>query len=214
MTSKKVYFVGKTNGYLRMFETYGWLITEDIKESDLVQFTGGADVTPILYNQHQHSKTHCDSVRDKREVFFFLLALKYKKPMAGICRGGQFLNVMCGGAMWQHVLNHTFDHEVTDYLTGKTFKASSTHHQMMIPSKDKKDYTILMTAENITISKEKCAQIEQENKPIIAYGHKQDLEALYYSENKCLCFQPHPEFEKVDYAELTKTYFQYLDTVY
>jgi len=66
-----------------------------------VVFTGGADVSPFMYGEKKLSVTCNDEHRDEQEKLFFE---RYTKvPKVGICRGGQFLNVMNGGKMWQHV---------------------------------------------------------------------------------------------------------------
>jgi gamma-glutamyl-gamma-aminobutyrate hydrolase PuuD len=54
--------------------------------------------------------------------------------MAGICRGAQFLNVMAGGKMIQHVDSHGNYHSMTT-IDGEEMEVSSTHHQMIIPPK-------------------------------------------------------------------------------
>ncbi len=69
----------------------------------LVCFTGGSDVSPELYG-HRNLESGCNKARDEKEVLIFEMAKKHGIPMTGICRGSQFLNVMCGGTMVQHLL--------------------------------------------------------------------------------------------------------------
>jgi len=101
---KKVLIVGGDSIIANMFSKRGWDVTTNTLDPsiDLVQFTGGEDVTPSLYGEQAHAATSCNPARDDREAKIFL-SFKNKVPMAGICRGAQFLNVMNKGSMWQHV---------------------------------------------------------------------------------------------------------------
>ena len=198
--------------YTAMFKRKGWEVVDSIDEADLVQFIGGADVSPSYYGQHSHSLTHCDSKRDEIEKLMFLLALKLKKPMAGICRGGQFLNVMNGGSLWQDVRGHRGTHAATytDFKNKKELMVTSTHHQMMIPPMRGNDATVLMVAK-LGKARTKCAPLHQNYRSITVSASNVDTEAVYYEKNNCLCFQPHPEFE--DKGKLSDLYFFYIDTL-
>lgn len=204
---RKVFIVGYMAGYDTMFKVHGWEIVDNIYKADLVQFTGGEDVSPDLYGEAKHSRTHSNPDRDHRERIVFNLCLSINKPMSGICRGGQFLNVMCGGKMWQHVDGHARSgtHDCIDELTGEVFQATSTHHQMMIPSKE----GILLASAQESKSKEKMG----DNGGVVLFMSKgkymNDSEVVYYQKEKALCFQPHPEHH--GHNKLASIYFHYLN---
>lgn len=64
--------------------------------------TGGHDVCPSLYG-FQPSPA-CGAVspqRDHMESILLRLALKHDRPILGICRGIQLINVLLGGTLWQ-----------------------------------------------------------------------------------------------------------------
>lgn len=201
---RKVFIVGGGNEYKKMFAKEGWEIVDQLKDADLVQFTGGEDVTPALYNERPHKLTANNPVRDAKEAALFQWCIKNNKPMAGICRGGQFLNVMCGGEMWQHVEGHAMlgTHEAVDSLTGERFQVTSTHHQMMRPSSE----GMILIHANCSTFKERM----ETNCTNTVFGHREpDVEAVYYAEQKCFCFQPHPEF--AGYDTLAARYFDYIE---
>lgn len=129
---KKVFIVGGCFLTNQLFIQNGWSSVTNIHEADLVVFTGGADVSPSLYNAPVHPTTHFDTNRDEREIQIFALCQELKKATVGICRGGQFLNVMGGGEMYQNVSRHGNAHNIVDLETGEVIYVSSTHHQMMI----------------------------------------------------------------------------------
>ena len=64
--------------------------------------TGGQDVSPQLYGEIPLPQ--CGEVspeRDAMETVLLKNALESDKAVLGICRGIQFLNVYCGGTLWQ-----------------------------------------------------------------------------------------------------------------
>lgn len=183
---KKVYIVNISPDYKSMFILMGYAITGIPKEADLICFTGGADVSPSLYGDKRHAYTHSDQDRDEEEIEQFYFALNNNIPMVGICRGAQFLNVMSGGRMYQHVSNHTRNHDITDLQTGQTLQVSSTHHQMMMPAP-----TGLLVASSVLLGSREWYDGEIFKKDISL----EDIEVVYYKHTNALCFQPHPEFD-------------------
>lgn len=65
-------------------------------------FTGGHDVSPALYGEKALPLCgeRCPE-RDAMEKTLFDFAAERDKPMLGICRGLQFLNVALGGSLYQ-----------------------------------------------------------------------------------------------------------------
>jgi carbamoylphosphate synthase small subunit len=188
MAIKNVFILDGDRDYDDLFLSKGWGITLSFDKADLVVFTGGADISPSFYNSLPHPKTFYDVSRDISEKAYFEKCMEKKKPMVGICRGGQFLNVMNGGAMWQHVANHTFRHTMIDVVTGSEINVTSTHHQMMRPAKD----ALIVAVANQKGTKEEV----DENNTIITHLPKSndpDIEVVFYEKTKSLCFQPHPE---------------------
>lgn len=185
----KVYIVNGGIQYERML-SQEFTVTDDIKKADFVQFCGGADVSPVLYAEEEHPDTYSDPVRDREEINIFEYLIENRVPMAGICRGGQFLNVMCGGKMRQHVNNHAISgtHVAVILETGQMIGVTSTHHQMMQPSDDAE---ILMIASEATWYEE-IVDGEVFRHAIEERGT--DIEAVWYPAYRCLCFQPHPEY--------------------
>lgn len=65
-------------------------------------FTGGHDVSPTLYGEDAMSVCgECCPWRDTAERLLFQAAVARDKPILGICRGLQFINVMLGGTLYQ-----------------------------------------------------------------------------------------------------------------
>ncbi len=65
-------------------------------------FTGGPDLHPFLFGEDTHK--NCGNVsmaRDRFETALLKLAMEAKKPILGICRGLQLINVVLGGDLYQ-----------------------------------------------------------------------------------------------------------------
>ena len=186
----------------RMFESEGHTCVNSVAKADLVCFTGGEDVSPFLYGEKNHPTTGNNPRRDFFEMSIFGMALNTGKPMVGICRGGQFLNVMCGGGLWQDVCSHAIHgtHMAIrmdmDNEEGRYVQVTSTHHQMMRPSSE--GCTLLQA--NFVGRVETVDMVDS----ILG------IESVYYSKQKCLCFQPHPEYGVVS-NETKKVFFDFLN---
>ena len=183
---KKVYVVGGGYAYERMFKQAGFELSHSMQEADLLCFTGGADVSPELYGEGNVS-SYCSPERDKYEEKVFDWAYEHDVPMVGICRGGQFLNVMNGGKMWQDVDNHAISgtHKAMCKYWGEIM-VSSTHHQMMRPS-----------AEGEVLVSAGLASYKVSAEGTFS-GSGYDVEVVYYKDTKSLCYQPHPEIVNED----------------
>jgi len=208
--NKKVFIVEPYFGCDHIFKARGWEVVDSIKGADLLQFTGGGDINPALYGQVRHKTTYPSEARDAREVVLARLALKDNRPVAGICRGGQLLNALLGGSMWQDVDNHDTPHDVVELETGEVFISSSTHHQMMIPHKSGK--VVLMGAKS-TIRRRMPPTGTHEITTFYTRSKNSpknwdDVEAIAYEEQNAFCIQGHPEYRNFD--DFTDKYFDYL----
>ena len=199
---KNVFIVNGSSSYASLFVKLGFTVVPSLVNADIVCFTGGEDVHPSMYGQEKHPQTYSNINRDHYEADIFNLSLSQGKSMVGICRGGQFLNVMSGGEMYQHVSKHCGDHEITDLETGEVVLVSSTHHQMMKPSPK----AVLVASSTLGGTREWFeGQIFKKD------VSNEDIEVVYYPETNCLCFQPHPEFADMRYRNMHRYFYECLE---
>jgi len=71
---------------------------------DGLVFQGGADVSPASYGEEPLKvEWSGDRVRDLYEIDLLWECVIQQKPMLGICRGAQLINVAFGGTLWQDI---------------------------------------------------------------------------------------------------------------
>ena len=79
-------------------------LEEIARRFDGFLFTGGPDVDPAFYGQEKEA--FCggiDRERDAMEMKLFRLVFDLDKPILGICRGIQLMNVALGGTLYQDI---------------------------------------------------------------------------------------------------------------
>lgn len=69
---------------------------------DGVFIAGGVDIDPESYGAERHALCgRTDPPRDRVEMLFVRWALEEGKPVLGVCRGMQVINVVAGGTLYQ-----------------------------------------------------------------------------------------------------------------
>lgn len=123
-----------------------------LSQVDGVLMPGGRDLSSALYNEQPHlTAQEPYPPLDNEQMKLTNLIVEQDKPLLGICRGMQAINVALGGSLWQDiasqlsekhnhvVLEHSelVAHEVTllentplyDLYHQKTLGVNSLHHQ-------------------------------------------------------------------------------------
>lgn len=152
----------------------------------LVVFTGGEDVHPQYYGEQMGMHTQANYFRDEQELQAFRAAKELGVPMAGICRGSQFLCVANGGKLAQDITHHAMgDTHPARTHDDRLIEVTSTHHQMAIPPADAR---ILCVAEPYRSRH----YLNGNDRPI--EPSPREVEAAYYPATKSLGMQWHPEY--------------------
>ncbi len=156
-------------------------------DADIIVFNGGEDVGTCLYGEKPISfSNEFASGRDRYEQELYRLHAG-KKFLFGICRGSQFLNVMNGGKLWQDVNNHGQSHQILDLVSGKVYRATSTHHQQMRPTPDGE---LIAVASECTLKRAE-GETQTINPKLTP---DMDVEIVWYPKSRSLCVQGHPEY--------------------
>lgn len=154
-------------------------------EVALLVFSGGEDVEPCLYGgQDPRNICYTNFRRDYFEKRVFDYCRKHNIRMTGICRGFQFLNVMSGGKMYQHVNYHGGFHLARFAWKNDDFSVSSTHHQL-----------VQLTPDAIPIiwSSQRRSNVYIGPRGEIADPPDREIEAALFPATKTFGVQFHPE---------------------
>ncbi|MBM3125244.1 MAG: gamma-glutamyl-gamma-aminobutyrate hydrolase family protein [Chloroflexi bacterium] len=80
-----------------------------------ILFSGGGDISPKCFNGEDHPRIDgIDEDRDETELALMRKAVEGGKPILGICRGAQLMNVALGGSLYTHIagqLPGALDHD-------------------------------------------------------------------------------------------------------
>lgn len=122
----------------------GYLPPLDLSCDGLI-LSGGVDLNPALYHEEMNGSVDINDERDAHELMLLDAFIKAGKPVFGICRGSQLINVYFGGTLHQHMTNTVLhrscqpldrEHEVEsmagslmEKLYGKRCVVNSVHHQ-------------------------------------------------------------------------------------
>jgi putative glutamine amidotransferase len=82
----------------------GFSIGELVEQVDGLLLEGGADVSPLSYGEAPLKPEWAgDCERDQYEITLIEACLRRDKPILGVCRGIQMLNVALGGTLYQDI---------------------------------------------------------------------------------------------------------------
>lgn len=142
----------------------------NISKYDGLIIPGGPDVTPSLYHAKKSSRTgSCSLGKDKFQIAIIRKFAAAGKPILGICRGCQLINVAYGGTLKQHVGYRRGRIKIyikTNSLMRSIFGAHETtyHHHHQAVGKLGKGIIATMTSRNGTL----IEGIRHETLPIYA----------------------------------------------
>lgn len=154
-------------------------------------FTGGHDVDSRMYNEEIRDGTVICAERDELEKRVFSAALRNGKPVLGICRGIQIINVLLGGTLYQDIPTQ--------------FKSDTEHH--MSAPYDREIHRVnivrnsplgeLLKKDSIGVNSyhHQAVRDVAPELSVMAYSEDGLAEAVYMKNQKFVwAFQWHPEF--------------------
>jgi putative glutamine amidotransferase len=100
---------------------------------DAVFLPGGADLDPASYGAARHPRCdNSDPPRDQLELMLVRWAIEDRKPVLGVCRGLQILNVAAGGTLYQHIADEKAGAVKHDYFPGQGHARDYLAHDVRI----------------------------------------------------------------------------------
>lgn len=188
------YFVKKR--YLDFFKEfeiillYPYINTHAYAQCDGFVIIGGDDVNPYLYGEENYaSHGICDEI-DGLDLQIIEYAATHNKPLFGICRGLQMINIYFKGTLKQHVLNHDVgSHKIVlvdQFLDFPELEiVNSFHHQSI----------------------KKIGQ----NLRVLYYSLDGEIECFIHEKHPIIAVQFHPEMDKNN--QFYRTLLEYFNSL-
>ncbi len=105
---------------------------------DGVFLTGGVDVDPSCYREERHPLCGAtDPARDWTELRLVRWAVEDGKPVLGVCRGIQLLNVAVGGTLYQDVSAQHPQAIKHDYFPAGGFARDQLTHTVRVAARSR-----------------------------------------------------------------------------
>ena len=142
MEKPKILLTGTNPDYIQAVEGAGgiavakYLCDVDLSCDGLI-LNGGSDIDPAYYGEDVDGAENMLPERDQWEFEVVKMYIEAGKPVFGICRGFQLVNIYFGGSLHQHIENHSnaihsvsaVDGSILQKLYGESFPVNSLHHQ-------------------------------------------------------------------------------------
>lgn len=118
---------------------------------DGILIPGGVDMDPVHYNEKPHARLgRTDPPRDLVEMQITRWAVRDRKPLLGLCRGVQVINVTLGGSLYQDLEAQNPDGIKHDYFPTHGFQRSYLAHEVQLAEGTR--LRELMEAETIPVN--------------------------------------------------------------
>lgn len=153
-------------------------------ECDGLLMPGGADIEPARYGREKSEQCgKTDPARDAAEWWMLEAFLPERKPVLGICRGVQMLNVFLGGTLHQHIPNHS------------DFKSRATGcHRVHVVSGSRLEQIVKTTQLNVNSLHHQAVNSPGKDLEVCAISEDGIVEAVIHTSHPfCLGVQWHPE---------------------
>lgn len=167
------------------------ILREAISLCDGIILTGGPDVRPELFGEQIIPA--CGEISDERDAFeikLYKMAIEADKPILGICRGAQVMNIAAGGNIYQDIYSQT-----GTMLAHHTLDGVKSFHNVSITNKDALEKMKFSDVEFVVNSyHHQSVKDLAEGYEAVAYSPDGLIEAIYMP-SRCFVVgvQWHPE---------------------
>lgn len=100
---------------------------------DGILIPGGVDMDPATFGETRHPKLGAvDPARDRVELTLVRWAVEDRKPVLGLCRGIQVINVALGGTLYQDIEAQVPEAIKHDYFPTAGFERDHLAHEVTV----------------------------------------------------------------------------------
>lgn len=146
---------------------------------DGIFLAGGVDMDPASYGEERHALCgRIDPPRDRVELLFARWAMEEGKPVLGVCRGMQVINVAAEGSLVQDCADQLPGSIKHDYFPGAGWARDYLAHEVSLPEETR--LRRLLGAERVMVNSMHHQGIRRIGTGLVASAYSPDglVEAL------------------------------------
>ena len=179
-----------THNYENALRTLGvsFITTLDVQESmraTHLLLPGGGDITPIFFGQRNMGSRNIDTELDILQIQALSQFMAQKKPVLGICKGLQIINVHLGGTITQ------------DIATADThaWKGQDQTHQVYHCGLDRSDFFCQLYSNSTQVNSAHHQAIDKIGRDLVPVCRAADsvIEGIMHTSLPVIAVQWHPE---------------------
>lgn len=183
-----------------------YITTLTVEEASLagrLLLPGGGDITPAFFGQHNCGSHNIDTELDILQLQTLNQFIEQKKPVLGICKGLQLINVHLGGTITQHI--DTADHH--------KWIGKDQQHYVYHSGLDRTDFFYQLYGTSAQVNSAHHQAVDRLGSGLTAVCRSGDgvIEGIMHTSLPVIAVQWHPERIMDDGGELL---FQYFLTAY
>ena len=178
---------------------------------DALIIPGGPDADPTFYGEEP--SRHIGSTNYKRDVFeaeLFKAFYKAGKPIFGICRGCQFINILMGGSVYQDLAADNPDSYIR-HSQGADGSYPPTHHVEV--AKGSSLYKSLGATAYVNSRHHQGIKKVGEGLTVTAKAADGVVEAIETADGQIVAVQWHPENMWQEHAEMRRLFEDFIGRV-
>jgi len=125
--------VGAVPWMIPLFDDDIHTLREIYERLDGILIPGGVDISPREYGEDVRPECgNLDPARDRVELQLVRWAIEDRKPVLGLCRGLQVINVASGGSLWQDLASQNAAFHKHDYFPTAGFERDHLAHDVQL----------------------------------------------------------------------------------
>ena len=161
------------------------LDTQEASQATHLLLPGGGDITPAFFGQHNHGSRNIDTELDILQIKALTLFLEQKKPVLGICKGLQLINIHLGGT-----INQNIDTADTHKWTGQDQK-----HRVYHSGLNRSDFFCQLYGTSALVNSAHHQAIDKlgSNLTVVCRAGDSVIEGIMHTTLPVIAVQWHPE---------------------
>src|SRR6478672_1051206 len=117
--------------------------------TDGIVIPGGVDVDPVAFGESPHERLgRTDPARDRVEIQLVKWAVEDDKPLLGLCRGLQVINVALGGTLYQDLETEYPNAIKHDYYPTYGYSRDHLAHDVAVEAGSRMRHALVDAAES------------------------------------------------------------------